>query len=70
VVFSVLLTAPYIPAGMTGIRRNPPEWDRNDLIPAGMGLESTGMDIFLQEWIYSCRNAHRNFKLHILIDIY
>jgi hypothetical protein len=49
VVFSVLLTAPYIPAGMTGIRRNPPEWDRNDLIPAGMGLESTGMDIFLQE---------------------
>jgi hypothetical protein len=43
---SVLLTAPYIPAGMTGIHRNPPEWDWNP------------------------QECTRNFKLHILIDIY
>jgi len=36
---AVLLTAPQIPAGMTGIRWN----DRNPVESTGMGPESTGM---------------------------
>ena len=42
VKLAVLLTAPHIPAGMTGIRRNGPE-------SAGMGPESAGVGIFLQK---------------------
>ena len=39
---AVLLTAPYIPAGMTGIH-----W--NGVESAGIGPESTGIAAFLQE---------------------
>ena len=40
---AVLLDAPRIPAGMTGFRWIPPEWDRNPQESTGMGQESTGM---------------------------
>ena len=41
---AVLLDAPRIPAGMTGFRWIPPEWDRNPQESTGMGRESTGID--------------------------
>ena len=47
----VLLTAPQIPAGMTGFRWNGPESTGMRLESTGMGLESTGMNAFLQELI-------------------
>jgi hypothetical protein len=52
----VLLTAPYIPAGMTGFRWNGPESagmgpESTGMGPesTGMGPESAGMTTFLQE---------------------
>ena len=48
---AVLLTAPQIPAGMTGFRWNGPESTGMRLESTGMGLESTGMNAFLQELI-------------------
>ena len=47
----VLLTAPQIPAGMTGFCWNGPESTGMRLESTGMGLESTGMNAFLQELI-------------------
>jgi hypothetical protein len=46
---TVLLTAPHIPAGMTGIRWNPPESTGMAPESTGMAPESTGMNAFLQE---------------------
>ena len=50
-VIAVLLTAPQIPAGMTGFHWNGPESTRMRLESPGMGLASTGMNAFLQELI-------------------
>ena len=40
---TVLITPPYIPAGMTGIRWNANKFHRNSYIPAGIQPESTGI---------------------------
>ena len=74
---AVLFDAPQIPAGMTGIHWNPPEWDRNPpeqdwnpLESTGMGQEWAGMDLKSTGMGYLNKTAIFGSQYYIFIKLF